>query len=185
MPLIAVTLTVVYLFLSATTPLPGKSITERILSLDLLGCGIFVPAVFMFLLAMNRGGQENPWNSATIIGLFVGSVVMAMLFVGWEAHKGNRAMLPGSVVLRRTILCTILFAACHMGALVIASYYLPYWFQGIQDTDPIDSGVRILPTVLSQLIATGIASGLGKWRAHTANKHIHEEAANTMQSPED
>lgn len=184
LPLSAVTLTVVYMFLSATTPLPGKGITERILSLDLVGCGIFTPTVFMFLLAMNRGGKEDPWNSATIIGLFVGAGVMAALFVAWEARKGNAAMIPGNIVRRRTILCTILFAACHMGALVIASYYLPYWFQGVKDTDPIDSGVRILPTVLAQLISTGIGSGLGEWRAHVVQKQKDEQSAKRPRSPE-
>ena len=53
----------------------------RIRRLDLIGFAIFIPAIFMLLLALQRGGQVNPWKSATIIGLLVGSGVVMMIFV--------------------------------------------------------------------------------------------------------
>jgi hypothetical protein len=43
----------------------------------------------MLLLALQRGGQENLWSSATIIGLFVGSGVMMTIFVAWEWYKSD------------------------------------------------------------------------------------------------
>ncbi|KAG7290749.1 hypothetical protein NEMBOFW57_000752 [Staphylotrichum longicolle] len=107
----------------------GGSVTGRIQSLDLGGCFIFVPGIFMFLLAMQTGSEDGIWNSAAVIGLFVGSVFTLLLFVAWEWRKGDEAMIPGTVVMRRTVVFTCLFAFTHMGALTIASYYLPAWFQ--------------------------------------------------------
>ena len=78
---------------------------------------LFVGAVFMLLLAMQQGGQNNPWNSATIIGLFVGAGVTMILFVVWEWHKGDDAMIPGRVTTRRTVMFTCLFVFFHMGSL--------------------------------------------------------------------
>lgn len=141
----------------------GGSVTGRIQSLDLGGCFIFVPGIFMFLLAMQTGSEEGLWNSAIVIGLFVGSGVTLLLFVAWEWRKGDQAMIPGTVVMRRTIVFTCLFASTHMGALTIASYYLPAWFQVVQGVGPLDSGVRMLPTVITQIIATMAGSGLGEF----------------------
>ncbi|KAK4119453.1 MFS general substrate transporter [Parathielavia appendiculata] len=138
----------------------GGGVSGRIQSLDLSGCFIFVPAIFMFLLAMQTGGEDGVWNSATVIGLFVGAGVTLLLFVAWEWRQGTQAMIPGKVVLRRTVVFTCLFAFTHMGALTIASYYLPAWFQVVQGVGPLDSGVRMLPTVITQIVATMAASGL-------------------------
>lgn len=116
----------------------------------------------MLLLAMQQGGQNNPWNSATIIGLFVGAGVTMILFVAWEWYKGDDAMIPGRVTTRRTVVFTCLFVFFHMGSLTISTYYLPEWFQVVEGVDPLQSGVRMLPTVITQIIATSVASHLGE-----------------------
>ena len=116
----------------------------------------------MLLFALQRGGQENPWRSATIIGLFVGFGMTMIIFIAWEWYKGDEAMIPGKAVTRRAIVFTCLFAFCHMGSLSIAPYYLPEWFQVVKGVDPLHSGVRMLPTVITQLLATMVASRLGK-----------------------
>lgn len=120
----------------------------------------------MFLLAMQTGGEHGVWNSGAVFGLFVGSGVTLFLFVAWEWRRGGQAMIPGAVVKRRTVVFTCLFAFTHMGALTIGSYYLPAWFQTVQGASPLDSGVRMLPTVITQIITTMMASGLGESPAH-------------------
>ena len=113
----------------------------------------------MFLFALQRGA-EGTWNSPTVIGLLVGSGLTAILFTVWEYHKGDDAMIPGSVAGRRTIICTTLFAFFHLGSITIATYYLPEWFQAVQGVDPLESGVRLLPSVLTNIVAAMVASGI-------------------------
>lgn len=161
LPFIAVTMVAIALFFKPPKAQP-KSMASRLQSLDLIGCAIFIPAIFMVLLALQRGGQENPWNSPTIIGLFVGSGITMMIFIAWEWYKGDDAMIPKRAVMRRTVVFTCLFAFCHMGSLSLAPYYLPEWFQVVEGVDPLESGVRMLPTVITQILATGTASRLGK-----------------------
>ncbi|KAK3324448.1 putative MFS transporter [Cercophora scortea] len=160
LPFVGITFAVILLFFKGIQKLEQKTFLARVLDLDLVGCAIFVPAVFMLLLAMQRGGVQNPWRSATTIGLFVGSGVTMILFVAWEYRKGDAAMIPKSVAGRRTVIFTVLFAASHMGSLTIASYYLPEWFQAVQGVGPLESGVRMLPTIITQLLTTMVASGL-------------------------
>lgn len=139
----------------------NKTVAQRILDLDLIGCAIFVPAVFMLLLAMMWGGTKEAWNSATTIGLFVGSGVAFIIFVLWEGYKGENAMVPGNVVARRTVTFCVLFSFCHFGSVGILNYYLPEWFQVVEGASPLQSGTRVLASVLSQIVGTLFAGFLG------------------------
>jgi hypothetical protein len=71
--------------------------------LDLVGAIIFAPAAVMFLLAIQWAGLRYSWSSATIIGLFVGSGVTALLFLAWEWREGDNAMFPFSIVRKRVV----------------------------------------------------------------------------------
>ncbi|KAJ5134803.1 MFS transporter [Penicillium atrosanguineum] len=82
----------------------NQTAVQRIKSLDLIGCGIFIPAIFMLLLAMIWGGTKNDWDSATIIGLFMGSGVILILFVSaikvmFQAVQGATPLESGTQVL--------------------------------------------------------------------------------------
>ncbi|GKZ87507.1 hypothetical protein AnigIFM59636_003933 [Aspergillus niger] len=121
----------------------NKTVAQRILDLDLIGCAIFVPAVFMLLLAMMWGGTKEAWNSATTIGLFVGSGVAFIIFVLWEGYKGENAMVPGNVVARRTVTFCVLFSFCHFGSVGILNYYLPEWFQVVEGASPLQSARKV------------------------------------------
>src|SRR5437773_10812792 len=69
-----------------------------LLQLDLVGFVTFAPAVVMFLLALEWGGNTYAWRSATIIGLLCGAFGMFAFFLAWEKHKGKDAMVPLSML---------------------------------------------------------------------------------------
>jgi len=71
--------------------------------LDLPGFALFAPAIIMFLLALEWGGNEFAWSSATVIGLFVGAAGMACVFAGWEYRRGDAAMIPLGMLRKRII----------------------------------------------------------------------------------
>ena len=77
-------------------------------------------------------------------------------------QKRPGAMIPSRAVMRRTVVFTCLFAFCHMGSLSLAPYYLPEWFQVVEGVSPLQSGIRMLPTVITQILSTMTASRLGK-----------------------
>ncbi|KAJ5871285.1 MFS transporter [Penicillium soppii] len=156
----ALTLLSMLFFFNPPSIQRDQTAVQRIKSLDLVGCAIFVPAIFMLLLAMMWGGTEKDWNSATIIGLFVGSGVMLILFACWERYQGDGAMIPGNLLARRTVTFSVLFSFCHFGSLGIVNYYMPEWFQAVQGATPLESGTRILPAVLSQIVGTLTAAFL-------------------------
>jgi len=54
--------------------------------IDFLGAGTLVAGVVPLLLALSWGGNDYPWNSPTILGLFAIATVMLVLFVFVESR---------------------------------------------------------------------------------------------------
>lgn len=131
--------------------------------LDLFGWALFVPAIIMFLLALQFGnGSSYTWDSATVIGLFCGAGVNATIFVLWERKMGEKAMLPGPLLRQRVIWCGCMFGTCMMACMSISSNWIPTYFQAVKGDGPTMSGVHVLPNILSQLLIIIISGGAGK-----------------------
>ena len=139
------------------------STRQKVLQLDLIGCGLFVASIIMVLLALEWGGNQYPWNSPTVIGLFVGFGSTILGFAIWELHKGDQAMIPFSVLRQRPILFSVLFGFLLLGSYVIPAYYLPEWFQIVKGVDPTHSGIMMLPLVISQILGSIFSGVLGKF----------------------
>lgn len=87
--------------LTTKAPFSMAVVRKVIPQLDLVGFALFAPASVMLLLALQFGGNDFPWNSSVIIGLFVGSAIIAVIFGFWEYHVGDKAMIPGSIITQR------------------------------------------------------------------------------------
>jgi hypothetical protein len=134
-------------------PFSMALVRKVIPELDLIGFAFFVPASLMFLLALQFGsGNTHAWDSATVIGLFVGAGVLAVIFVLWERRVGDRAMIPGSVVGQRVVWASCTFGACNVTCMMVASNWLPTYFQAVKGDGPTMSGVHLLPSILSQVL---------------------------------
>ncbi|OLN93195.1 putative HC-toxin efflux carrier TOXA 19 [Colletotrichum chlorophyti] len=145
--------------LTVKPPFTLALMRETIPKLDLLGFALFTPASTMFLLALQFGGNDFPWNSSVVIGLFCGAGVAAILFVCWEKRVGDEAMIPFSVAGQRIVYCSALNGAALVVAILVAAQYLPIYFQGVLGYEPAMSGVNLLPTIISQLLMV-ILSGV-------------------------
>ncbi|KAL4880586.1 major facilitator superfamily domain-containing protein [Aspergillus karnatakaensis] len=128
-------------------------------SFDLIGFVLFAPAAIMLLLALEYGGNEYPWSSSVVIGLFVGGGATALVFLAWEYHKGKDAMIPFHLVTPRIAYSSYITMAALFGVTMVNAYYLPIYFQAVRDHSPLISGVDLLPQILAQLVAA-VTSGV-------------------------
>lgn len=127
--------------------------------LDLIGFALFAPAAIQLLLALQYGGNTYSWKSAQIIGLFCGAGGTFIVWLVWDYWKGDEAMIPFSMAKK-----TIIWSSCMTYGLFMAqqfcmSYYLPLYFQGAKGVSPTLSGVYLLPSIVSQVIAA-VGSGI-------------------------
>jgi len=143
----------------------NASVTKIVLSeLDLSGFAMFAPASVMFLLGLEFGGRQHPWNSATVIGLLVGSIAMFGVFTAWEHRQGDRAMIPLSMVRKREVWTSMLAGMFIMGGTVIVySFYLPIYFQAVKGVSPFTSGLYVLPNILTSTVSSVVSGVLGQF----------------------
>ncbi|KAM0282910.1 hypothetical protein ACHAQH_002720 [Verticillium albo-atrum] len=140
------------------TPLNSMSPRSLAINLDIPGFLLFAPAAVMFLLALENGSTQWGWSSSPVIGLFVGAGVAAIAFLFWEYRAGDKAMLPYSMIRKRIVWASAIVNVSTMGSVYLASYYTPIYFQSVRGVGPFDSGLYLLPVILSQLILA-VSSG--------------------------
>lgn len=158
LPLGALTaVALVAFFHPPTRPNEQHKLMERAKKLDLVGAVLFLPAIIMVLLALQWGGNEYPWKSATVIGLFCGFGALLLVFIAWQLHKGDGAMIPPGLLGRRTIVATSLTSMGVFGSLFVVIYYVPEWFQVVKGASPLKSGVMNIALFVPQIIGSIIA----------------------------
>ncbi|KAF2478181.1 MFS general substrate transporter [Lindgomyces ingoldianus] len=147
----------------------SSSIFQKLRKMDGIGFTLFAGAVTMLLLALQLGGPGStyPWKSSQIIGLFVGSGVVISLFVAWVLYMEDDALIPPRLFANRNAALIFSSSLFSNGPFQTVIYWLPIWFQAVQSVSPTTSGVRYLPTVLSDVltsvIGAGMAQQLGIW----------------------
>ena len=155
LPVGAVTaIALVLLFHPPIRPNEERPLLERVRKLDLIGAFLFIPSIIMILLALQWGGNKYPWHSATIIGLICGFVSLFLVFIAWQLHQGDRAMIPPRFLHKRTIIASSLTSMCVFGSLFVTIYYLPEWFQVIKAASPLKSGVMNIALFVPQIIGS-------------------------------
>ncbi|KAK4224695.1 major facilitator superfamily domain-containing protein [Podospora fimiseda] len=127
--------------------------------MDLVGFLLLTPAATLFLLALHYGGEEYDWNHPFIVALFVGSVGSLVMFLFVEARRGANALLPLHILKRRVVWCSCLVMMFSVATSFCTTYFLPIYFQAVKNADPIQSGIYLMPNIVSQLLG-GIISGL-------------------------
>ncbi|KAK6070015.1 MFS multidrug transporter [Seiridium cupressi] len=127
--------------------------------LDFIGFILFAPAVLQLLLALQYGGNQFPWNSSRVIGLFCGSAANFVVWFFWNWHKGEKALLPHAMIGRTAVWASGIYQGLLMSAVYGGIYFLPIYFQAINAASPMLSGVYLLPTILPQLVMAA-SSGL-------------------------
>lgn len=126
--------------------------------MDLLGTLLLLGCVVCYIVAVQYGGARYPWDSGIVIGLIVGFVAIVVAFVLLELFLQERAMMPPRIMKNLTVVSSSLFAFYFFGSYFTLIYYLPIYFQSIDNASPTDSGVRNLPLILAVSVFT-IVSG--------------------------
>ncbi|KAF2201394.1 MFS general substrate transporter [Delitschia confertaspora ATCC 74209] len=133
--------------------------THLLKQLDIPGVVTLVPAIVCLLLALQWGGTTYSWANARIIALLILFVLLSIAFVVVQRYTPHTCTIPGSIFRSRSIGFTTWFALCTFSVFVVMVYYLPIWFQGIQQVNAFQSGIRTVPLILG-FIVFAIISGM-------------------------
>ena len=70
------------------------SFKEKMINMGIAGALILVAAVCCLLLALPWGGTTFPWDSSTVVGLFVNFGSLLIIFMTLQWKLGNKASIP-------------------------------------------------------------------------------------------
>jgi EmrB/QacA subfamily drug resistance transporter len=125
--------------------------------IDYLGCLFVALGATGLTLATSWGGTQYAWGSATIIGLFVVSVVALVIFVFVEL-RADEPILPMRLFRQRVFSVASVLSFIVGFAMIGSITFLPTFLQYVNGVTPTTSGLRMLPMVLG-LLVTALASG--------------------------
>lgn len=115
--------------------------------------------IISLLIALRWGGTTYAWSNGRIIALFVVTGVCFIVFIAIQIRLPDRATVPPHIFAQRSIAASSFSMFCTGATMMTTLYYLPIWFQGIKGVSAVQSGIRLLPTVIAQVIASFISAG--------------------------
>jgi EmrB/QacA subfamily drug resistance transporter len=136
--------------------LPVRKTEHRI---DFLGAALLAASVVCLLLATVWGGNEYPWASSQIIGLFSVGIVLVLSFIGWE-HKAKEPVVPLRLF-KSSIFSVSTTMSLLAGLVMFAAFiYLPEYQQLVHGYSATKSGLLMLPLVFGLIGAMTISGRL-------------------------
>lgn len=156
---------IILFFYRPPPPLPflGEPLKEKILQMDLGGSLTLVAAMVCYSLGLQWGGISLPWKDSKVVGTLVGFGVLLIFYGILQWKQGERAAMIGRLF-RRNVIVTMIYIDLLAGTFFLLVYYLPIYFQVVSGVSAAQSGIRNLPLILAQSVAT-VVSGvtLSKW----------------------
>ncbi|KAF2460858.1 DNA repair protein RAD50 [Lineolata rhizophorae] len=140
---------------------------QKFEQVDIIGAFFLISAIVCLLLALQWGGSTYPWSNPKVWGclLAFGLIIIVFFLSQWRFQE--RATIPPRILLhQRTVLSSALVSLFLAMGTYTHSYYLPFYFQAVQNTSASESGIRCLAYVLSVTCASLLVGALITWLGH-------------------
>ncbi|RAL12092.1 MFS drug transporter, partial [Aspergillus homomorphus CBS 101889] len=159
LPVCGAALTLLTLFLDVHNP--RTSLSHGLKAIDWPGTACLLAVSLLLLLGLDLGGASYPWSSARIISLLAAGTFMAAVFLYTQHRLSKYPLLPLHLFQsnRTTLLAPLALGFAHSMVALGTEYYLPLYFQAVQQASPLRSGLLLLPLMLTEA-ATDILVGV-------------------------
>lgn len=154
----------VYLFLIPSfKPRRGEKVMQLLQrEFDFVGTVLSIGAIMTLIMATNLGGALYPWKSEQIIGLFIASAVLFVLFGVQQSRaiftSESARIFPVQFLRNWNAVLLFCCAAAVNTTGFIPIYYIPLYFQFSRGDSAIEAAIRLLPLIFI-LSAMILASG--------------------------
>lgn len=133
-------------------PMEGVPFQKRLATIDfvgfILGAGMWVS----FLLAFTMAGGQWPWNDGRTIATFVVFGVVLVLYAIQQTFAilttTERRAFPIHLLRNPTYILLYVVTAAGTTTLFVVVYYIPLYFQFVNDDEALMAAVRLLPFIV-------------------------------------
>jgi hypothetical protein len=150
-PIGAVVFIVLLLFLKV--PSPNTPVLAGLKVIDWTGSLLIVGSTLMVLLGLEFGDVTYPWSSATVICLIVFGAVTLGIFIFNEWKFALNPVIPLRLFVNRSSVAAYIVFSCNFYVLIGLSYYLPLYSQSVLGADPLQSGIHLVPLIVSSSLS--------------------------------
>lgn len=144
--MLTVALVMLFFFLH-TNYQSDETMARRFVRIDFSGNAIFITTITSVLLALTWGGTSYNWsNFRVILPLVIGFLGIG-LFVAfeWTPRLCPEPSFPQVLLGNRTSSAALVLTLIHSMMTYWIFYFLPIYFQAVQNSSPERSGVQTLP----------------------------------------
>ncbi|MEV6109750.1 MDR family MFS transporter [Streptomyces sp. NPDC051940] len=161
LPLGAVALFVI----SAVLHLPKKRTKARV---DYLGAALLTAGITSLVLVTSWGGTEYDWGSGQIIGLSVAGAAALGLFL-WVETKVAEPIIPLRIFRNSNFSLMNVIGFLVGFSMFGAITFLPLYQQSVQEASATNSGLLLLPMLLSMMVVSLFA---GRYTTQTGKYKV-------------
>ncbi|WP_248929161.1 MDR family MFS transporter [Paenibacillus hamazuiensis] len=119
--------------------------------IDWWGAITLVGAIVCLMFALELGGKQYAWGSAPILGLFAGFVLLAAIFLLAET-RAEEPIISFRMFQNRLYAASNAIGMLSGAAFITASVYIPIFIQGVLGGTATNSGLVLLPMMLSSVV---------------------------------
>lgn len=150
LPITGLTFVLLLLFLDVHNP--RTKLVEGVKAVDWLGTFSILAVTLLLLLGLDFGGAIFPWNSPKVICLLAFGALSIGIFLFNEQRLAKYPLMPLNVFRSWSNNATFAVTFFHGMVLIGMEYYLPLYFQSVQQASPFRSGLLILPLIVTQAV---------------------------------
>ena len=136
-----------------------KLVNRRKHIIDYLGSVFLIAGTVPLLLAFSWAGTQYDWGSWQIVGLFIFSAVMLIIFFLIELSAAEPIISPRlfkNSIFLVSVIATFLVSAGMFGAIL----YIPLFVQGVLGNSATNSGVVLTPLMIGFIISSIVGGQL-------------------------
>ena len=153
LPLVAVGLVALAVYL----PESRSARTQRV---DVPGIALSSTGLVALIYGLIEAGQDG-WGSASVLAPIVAGAVLLAAFLVWE-RRSTHPLIDVSLFSNRDFTVGTALATVANFALFGLLFVMPQYFQDVGGSDPLGTGVRLLPMIGGMIVATRIGPMLVK-----------------------
>ncbi|KAL3434848.1 MFS general substrate transporter [Aspergillus tetrazonus] len=139
---------------------------QKLRQLDLPGAILLLGATTCLNLALQWGGIVYPWSDARVFGCLIGLGLLLITFLCLQFQAKESSTIPLRIFRSRTVSVSCGFMMLVQVAVVLQSYFWPIFFQSVINTNARDSGINLLPLIVSNSLGTLCAGSMASRFGH-------------------
>jgi hypothetical protein len=131
----------------------GKTKMQLIKEIDYIGLFLFVAGCVLFLLGINYGGRQHPWNSAHVIAPMIVGVLCLVGLGFYEAYADLPLPIMPPKIFKKWREVTMLYVVCFVGGMLYCKWSLSTMVSLLISESP--DSLNVTWPRQSQLLYTG------------------------------